>query len=179
REAHLCGAALHQGAQPRFRGPSVRGAALRQALRALRGDQRLPRRGRARRSRRADVRLLGLRLLRGAPGRGPSRRAFGGGGVMAEISIRKATEADLPDLLALYAQPDFNNGRVTSLDAAKATLARMATYPDFAAYCAEIDGEIVGAFSLMVIDNLAHWGMSSALVENVVVANGHQGGGIG
>lgn len=98
---------------------------------------------------------------------------------MTDVSVRKATEVDLPALLGLYAQPDFNNGRVTTLDAAKATLARMATYPDFAAYCAEIDGEIVGTFSLMVIDNLAHWGMSSALVENVVVANGHQGGGIG
>jgi ribosomal protein S18 acetylase RimI-like enzyme len=98
---------------------------------------------------------------------------------MADISVRKATEADLPALLALYAQPDFNNGRVTSLEMAKATLARMAQYPDFAAYCVETDGQIVGTFSLMVIDNLAHWGMSSALVENVVVANGHQGEGIG
>ncbi|MCX5571044.1 GNAT family N-acetyltransferase [Kaistia nematophila] len=98
---------------------------------------------------------------------------------MAEISVRKATEADLPALLALYGQPDFNNGRVTSLEVAQATLARMATYPDFAAYCVEVEGEIVGTFSLMVIDNLAHWGMASALVENVVVANGHQGEGIG
>jgi ribosomal protein S18 acetylase RimI-like enzyme len=98
---------------------------------------------------------------------------------MDALSIRRATEADLSDLLALYGQPDFNNGRVTSLDQAKATLARMATYPDFAAYCAEIDGAVVGTFSLMVIDNLAHWGMASALVENVVVANGHQGEGIG
>jgi len=57
--------------------------------------------------------------------------------MMAGISVRKATEADLPALLALYGQPDFNNGR------------------------------------------LAHWGMASALVENVVVANGHQGEGIG
>ncbi|ODT22487.1 MAG: GNAT family N-acetyltransferase [Kaistia sp. SCN 65-12] len=98
---------------------------------------------------------------------------------MDALSIRKATEADLPDLLRLYGQPDFNNGRVTSLDQARATLARMATYPDFAAYCAEIDGAVVGSFSLMIIDNLAHWGMASALVENVVVANGHQGEGIG
>ncbi|WP_084639864.1 GNAT family N-acetyltransferase [Kaistia adipata] len=98
---------------------------------------------------------------------------------MDALSIRKATEADLPDLLRLYGQPDFNNGRVTTLDAARATLARMATYPDFAAYCAEFDGAIVGSFSLMIIDNLAHWGMASALVENVVVASGHQGEGIG
>jgi len=98
---------------------------------------------------------------------------------MDALSIRKATEADLPELLRLYAQPDFNNGRVTSLDAARATLARMATYPDFAAYCAEIDGAVVGTFSLMVIDNLAHWGMASALVENVVVAKDQQGAGIG
>jgi ribosomal protein S18 acetylase RimI-like enzyme len=98
---------------------------------------------------------------------------------MEALSIRKATEPDLPDLLRLYGQPDFNNGRVTTLDEAKATLVRMATYPDFAAYCADIDGAVVGTFSLMIIDNLAHWGMASALVENVVVANAHQGEGIG
>jgi ribosomal protein S18 acetylase RimI-like enzyme len=98
---------------------------------------------------------------------------------MDALSIRRATEADLEALLRLYGQPDFNNGRVTTLDQAKATLARMATYPDFAAYCAEIDGVVVGSFSLMIVDNLAHWGVSSALVENVVVASGHQGEGIG
>ncbi|MCX5495994.1 GNAT family N-acetyltransferase [Kaistia dalseonensis] len=98
---------------------------------------------------------------------------------MSELSIRKATEADLPVLLALYGQPSFNNGRVVTLDEARAIFARMALYPDFAAYLAEIEGVVVGTFALMVIDNIAHWGTPTALVENVVVAEGRQGGGIG
>ncbi|SHE93398.1 L-amino acid N-acyltransferase YncA [Kaistia soli DSM 19436] len=98
---------------------------------------------------------------------------------MTGLSLRKAVEADLPALLGLYGQPSFNNGRTVSLEAAQAIFARMALYPDFAVYLVERDGNVVGTFALMVIDNLAHWGMPSALVENVVVAEGAQGGGIG
>ena len=68
REAHLCAAALHRRAQPRFRGPSLRGAALHAALRALRRPRRLSRRGRHRRPGRAHVRLLRHRPLRGRAG---------------------------------------------------------------------------------------------------------------
>ena len=98
---------------------------------------------------------------------------------MTALSIRKATEADLPALLLLYGQPSFNNGRVISLDEARAIFARMALYPDFAAYLAESEGIVMGTFSLMIIDNIAHWGTPTALVENVVVAEGRQGGGLG
>ncbi len=98
---------------------------------------------------------------------------------MTGLTLRTATEADLPALLALYGQPSFNNGRTISLDEARAILARFALYPDYAVYLAEEDGAIVGTFALMVIDNIAHWGTPTALVENVVVAEGQQGGGIG
>ncbi|MBZ9936182.1 GNAT family N-acetyltransferase [Mesorhizobium sp. BR1-1-16] len=98
---------------------------------------------------------------------------------MTGLILRKAVEVDLPALLALYGQSSFNNGRTVSLDVARETFGRMALYPDFAVYLAERDGAVVGTFALMVIDNLAHWGMPSALVENVVVAEGAQGGGIG
>ncbi|HWJ75759.1 MAG TPA: GNAT family N-acetyltransferase [Kaistia sp.] len=98
---------------------------------------------------------------------------------MTGLTLRKAVEADLPALLALYGQPSFNNGRTVTLDEARAIFARMALYPDFAVYLAEQDGEIVGTFALMLIDNIAHWGTPTALVENVVVAEAHQGGGIG
>ncbi len=94
-------------------------------------------------------------------------------------TLRKAAEADLPALLALYGQPSFNNGRTVSLEEAEAIFARFARYPDYAVYLAEEDGAIVGTFALMVIDNIAHWGTPTALVENVVVAEGQQGGGIG
>lgn len=97
---------------------------------------------------------------------------------MSALSIRTAVEADLPALLRLYGQPSFN-GRTVTLDEARAIFARYALYPDFKVYLVERDGAVVGTFSLMIIDNLAHWGTSSALVENVVVDESLQGGGIG
>lgn len=97
----------------------------------------------------------------------------------AGLSLRKAGEADLPALLALYGQPSFNNGRTVSLEAATAIFARYALYPDYAVYLVEREGAVVASFSLMLIDNIAHWGTPTALVENVVVAEGLQGGGIG
>ena len=60
-------AALHARGEPRFRGPPLRAHPLRQALRAVRRGGRLPRRGRHRRCRRAHVRVLRHRPLRGAP----------------------------------------------------------------------------------------------------------------
>jgi len=98
---------------------------------------------------------------------------------MTGLSLRTAVAADLPALLALYGQPSFNNGRVIPLAEAEAIFARFASYPDYAIHLAERDGRVVGTFALMVIDNIAHWGTPTALVENVVVVEGEQGGGIG
>ena len=63
--------------------------------------------------------------------------------------------------------------------AAAHRFARIATYPDYAVYLAEEDGVPVGTFSLLVMDNLAHGGAPEGVVENVVVAEGRRGRGIG
>lgn len=96
-----------------------------------------------------------------------------------DLMIRPATEADLPAVLALYAQPDFDGDQVLPLAEAKALLARFATYPDYTLYVAEMDDEIVGTFALLVMDNLGHCGTPSAIVEDVIVAGDRQGRGIG
>lgn len=98
---------------------------------------------------------------------------------MSNLVLRKITEADLPDLLALYAQPSFNDGQVIDRDAAKAIFARMASYPDYAVYFAERDGVTVGTFALMIVDNIAHRGTPLALIENVVIREGQQSQGLG
>lgn len=98
---------------------------------------------------------------------------------MSDLTLRAITEADLPALIALYAQPSFNRGRVITLEAAKAIFARFAAYPDYAIYFAEADGETVGTFALMIIDNIAHWGTPTAMIENVVIREGLQGRGLG
>ena len=55
----------------------------------------------------------------------------------------------------------------------------MHTYPDYRMYVALLDGSIVGTFALLIMDNLAHLGAPSGVVEDVVVRSDRQGLGIG
>ena len=86
-----------------------------------------------------------------------------------DIEIRKARESDLPAVLRLYAQPGMDNGLVLPLDTAATILRRMAAYPEYAVYVATVNGSVVGTFALLVMDNLAHLGTPSAIVEDVCV----------
>ena len=95
------------------------------------------------------------------------------------IRMRPATEADLPADLALYAQPDLDNGHVLPVDEARRILKRFADYPDYTLYDDERGGVIVGSLALLVMDNIGHLGTPSAIVEDVVVAPEFQGEGIG
>jgi len=95
------------------------------------------------------------------------------------LAIREATRADLRAVLALYAQPGFDDGDVLSLPEAEAMLDRFKAYPDYALYVAEEAGAIVGTFAILVMDNLGHRGAPSAIVEDVVVALDRQGRGLG
>ena len=97
----------------------------------------------------------------------------------SSIRVRPAADADLPAVLALYAQPDLDNGRVLPLDEARAILARFAAYPDYTLYVAEHGDKIVGTFALLLMDNIGHLGTPSAIVEDVAVAPEFQGAGIG
>jgi ribosomal protein S18 acetylase RimI-like enzyme len=97
-----------------------------------------------------------------------------------DLEIRKAVESDLPAVLRLYAQPGMDNGRVLTVDAAAQILRRMATYPEYAVYVASANGGlVVGTFALLVMDNLAHLGTPSAVVEDVCVDEQLRGQGIG
>ena len=96
---------------------------------------------------------------------------------MSDLTVRRAGKPDLPAILNLYAE--LNGGRVATLAQAGALLDRLAAYPDYGLYVAERDGAVVGTFCLVILDNIAHWGTPSALVESVVVASRHRGGGHG
>lgn len=95
------------------------------------------------------------------------------------LHIRAAKAADLPGVLALYAQPGLDDGRVLPIQDAEAIFARFARYPDYTLYVAEIDRQIVGSFALLIMDNLGHLGAPSALVEDVVVDPALHSRGIG
>ena len=95
------------------------------------------------------------------------------------LHIRPATSADLPGVLALYAQPALDDGRVLPIQDAEAIFGRFARYPDYTLYVAEIDRQIVGTFALLIMDNLGHRGAPSAVVEDVAVDPAMQGRGVG
>lgn len=95
------------------------------------------------------------------------------------VHIRAARTADLPGVLALYAQPGLDDGRVLPIQDAEYIFARFARYPDYTLYVAEIDRQIVGSFALLIMDNLGHLGAPSTLVEDVVVDPALHSRGIG
>ena len=97
----------------------------------------------------------------------------------APVLVRKATAADIAGVLALYAQPDLDDGEVLPLEEAVSLFERFARYPDYTLYVAEQDGAVVGTFALLIMDNLGHLGAPSGIVEDVVVAPARQGSGIG
>lgn len=101
---------------------------------------------------------------------------------MAEIDglvIRDADRHDLAGVLALYAQPDLDDGAILPLHDAERIFARFARYPDYKLYVAELDGRIVGTFALLIMDNLGHLGAPSAIVEDVAVGPVLHGRGVG
>jgi ribosomal protein S18 acetylase RimI-like enzyme len=99
------------------------------------------------------------------------------------MDIRTATETDLPELLALHAQLSRPGEDPTpiSIEAASAILERIAAYPDYAVYVAadRASGAILGTFALLIMDNLAHAGRPSAVVEDVCVDSSLRRQGIG
>lgn len=98
---------------------------------------------------------------------------------MDSITVREAHESDLPGVLALYAQPELDDGEVLSIEQATAVWRRFADYPDYRLLVAESDQQIVGTIALLIMDNIGHLGAPSAIVEDVAVSPDQQGRGIG
>jgi GNAT superfamily N-acetyltransferase len=97
----------------------------------------------------------------------------------APVLVRKASAADIPAVLRLYAQPDLDDGNVLTVEQGVALFERFGRYPDYTLYVAEQDDEVVGSFALLVMDNLGHLGSPSGIVEDVVVTPARQSNGIG
>lgn len=99
-----------------------------------------------------------------------------------KVQMREAMEEDLPQVLALYAQPELDDGDVLDLAAARTILAEFSRYPNyrlFVASDAQESQRILGSYALLVMHNLAHRGAPSAIVEDVVVDAAYRGQGIG
>lgn len=95
------------------------------------------------------------------------------------IICQEATDADLSSILALHKQLDLDGEEFLSVEQARPILRKFESYPDYRLYVATINNEVVGTFTLLIMDNLAHMGASSGIVEDVVVEEGLRGKGIG
>jgi GNAT superfamily N-acetyltransferase len=97
----------------------------------------------------------------------------------SSLRIRKARAADVSGVLALYAQPEIDDGDVLPVGEASRLLRRFDRYPDYTRFVAEQGGRIVGSFALLIMDNIGHLGAPSGIVEDVVVDPALHGNGIG
>ena len=98
---------------------------------------------------------------------------------MDKLDIRPARRADLASVLKLYAQPALDDENVLAVDDAARILERFADYPDYVLYVAIREARVVGTFALLIMDNLAHCGAASAIIEDVAVDPDLHGRGIG
>ncbi len=96
----------------------------------------------------------------------------------SELIIRYAVRDDLPAILQLYNQPDLDNGQALTLPKATQLFEKMKQYPRYWLFVAEQAGQVVGTFTLLVMDNILH-GTPAAIVEAVAVDPACQGAGIG
>ncbi len=96
-----------------------------------------------------------------------------------EISIEEASESDLIGVLELYKNTLDKNGKILPIEMAKQVFAKMTQYPDYKLFIAIYKKEIIGSFALLIMDNLAHFGTPSAIVEDVVVVENYQNIGVG
>lgn len=94
------------------------------------------------------------------------------------LSIRLATIDDVPAILSIYADA-LDNNKVLSAEEAQKIFIKQNQYPDYHVFLAEIDNKAVGTFALLIMENMAHMGTPSAVVEDVGVLPGLQGKGIG
>ncbi len=78
---------------------------------------------------------------------------------MGFIAIREARSTDLPLILKLLCELD--HGSELDLGTAKIIFERMKSYPNYSIFVGEIEGEMVGTFALLIMDNLAHRGAPS------------------
>lgn len=98
---------------------------------------------------------------------------------MTGLIIRSAEMTDLAELLDLYAGLAVESEERLSRDEGQLVFQRIRRCPGYVIYIAELGGDIIGAFSLMIMDNLAHRAAPAGIVEDLVIAPEHRGCGVG
>lgn len=97
-----------------------------------------------------------------------------------EVDIREAGESDLFAILALHSGLEIDKqADALSFERAKEIYKKIGLYPNYKIFVASIDEKVIGTFALLIMDNLAHNGSPSGIIEDVVVAVNMQNKGIG
>lgn len=97
----------------------------------------------------------------------------------SKINIRQANEDDLGAILALHRQLGDKAEQSLNLKEANEMFAKFSQYPYYKVFIAEIQGQTVGTFALLIMNNIAHKGAPSGVIEDVVVSQDHRSKGIG
>lgn len=92
--------------------------------------------------------------------------------------IRKAVAADLPAILALYAELSVTD-RLPQVEDATATWARILASEMMSVHVVELDGRAVSTCMLVMVPNLTRNQSPFAIIENVVTLAAMRGRGIG
>ncbi|MFJ4847902.1 MULTISPECIES: GNAT family N-acetyltransferase [unclassified Streptomyces] len=100
---------------------------------------------------------------------------------MSDLHMRPATPADLPEIVAMFADDALGSGRETPDDMAPylAAFERVAADPGQHVVVAERDGRLVGVLQLSVIPGLSRRGATRSVIEAVRVHRSARGGGLG
>jgi GNAT superfamily N-acetyltransferase len=96
---------------------------------------------------------------------------------VSEIRLRPVTEAEVPLLAEILAELDGNAPFPVEL--VKYKWREMRRFPDYVAYFAEADGQIVGTLSINVFPVLSGDLRSEAIAEAVVIRPAFRGRGLG
>src|SRR5262249_49149636 len=92
------------------------------------------------------------------------------------FKFEKQVKADVASVLRLVARLDITGQPGLSVAEGTRLLRKIASYPNYGVYVAEAPaGTIVGTFALLVMDNLAHRGAPSAIVEDGCVDDSARG----
>jgi ribosomal protein S18 acetylase RimI-like enzyme len=98
---------------------------------------------------------------------------------MPALTIRAATEQDIPAILNLYREGGIDGGISFTVEEAVAHFALLKRYPYFKVFLAELNEAIVGTYELAILDNMAKRGQKAGVVEAVAVHPESQGHGVG
>lgn len=98
---------------------------------------------------------------------------------MENMTIRVATRRDLPEILELYRQLDPEDRQVLEFGEVESIFETINKYPDYHVYVACRDSKMLGTFSLLIVDKIAHLGARFGIVEDVVVGAEWRGKGVG